>query len=110
MRYTVLVTARFPLDLEARTRLTAARLRISLAELVRRAIEDYLQSLAANDKPQSDRPASIQPQTPVARSFEEDNRKQMRQGIILQRWQIIIGMIGIVFSCVTGVGWALFQL
>jgi len=46
------------------------------------------------------------PPPSALRSFEEDSRKLMKQGIILQRWQVIIGLI----ACITGGVWALFQL
>lgn len=45
MRQTIPVTAPMPLDLEYRARLAAATQRISRAELVRRAVVDYLERL-----------------------------------------------------------------
>jgi len=47
---TVPVTAPFPLELEHRARLEAARQSISRAELVRRAVIDYLER-ATNPNP-----------------------------------------------------------
>ena len=44
------VTSPFPFDLESRARLTAARLRISRAELVRRAVLEYLDQLLSKEE------------------------------------------------------------
>lgn len=60
MNQTVPVTAPFPFELEIRARLTAAKLRISRAELVRRATKDYL-----------DRLESQSPHAPIAHPTQE---------------------------------------
>ena len=71
----IVVNSMFSEELELRARLTAARLRVSRSEIIRRATEHYLQHLEQQEKPTSTIPALANRGKPIVRVVDPGTKK-----------------------------------